>query len=88
MELSDSLIGLVTEHGITAPIAAVLFLGLYIYERRARDADRKAYDAALKASTDENTETLKLVIPLVQKLTATMDVTLPILIAKIDRGDR
>lgn len=58
----------------------------YLY--KGREADRKTYDAALKASTDENTETLKLVIPLVQKLTATMDVALPVLMSKINGGDK
>lgn len=71
-----------------AGVICGLQFGAIVYLYRAREADQKAHDAALRASTDDNTETLKLVIPLVQKLTATIDVTLPVLMSKIHGGDR
>ena len=70
--------------GIICGLQALVIVYLY----KGREDDRKAYDAALKASTDENTTTLKLVIPLAQKLSATMDVALPVLMAKINGGDK
>lgn len=70
--------------GIICALEALVIAYLY----KGREDDRKAFDAALKASTDENTETLKLIIPLVQKLTSTMDATLPILLTKIHGGDK
>ena len=70
--------------GIICCLQALVIVYLY----KGREDDRKAYDAALKASTDENTTTLKLVIPLAQKLSATMDVALPVLMAKINGGDK
>ncbi len=70
--------------GIICGLQALVIAYLY----KGREDDRKAYDAALKASTGENTETLKLVIPLVQKMTSVVDVTLPLLISRINGGDK
>lgn len=86
MELPEALVKLVGEQGLTAPIAALIFLGLYLWERYGRMQDQKAHQAALKAAADQHVETLKTVIPLVQKMTATMDVTFPLLMGRIGDG--
>lgn len=83
MEIPDTLLKLIAEQGLTAPIAALIFLSLYLWERRGRMLDRKEHDAALRQATVDNTETLRTVIPIVQKMTATLDVALPVLMAKI-----
>jgi len=85
MDIPDALVKLITENGITAPIAAIIFLGLYVYERKGRNDDRKSYDAALAKLNDEHIETLKLVTPLVQKFTDTMAVITPIVMAQVNR---
>lgn len=64
---------------------ALIFIGLYLWERKGRADDRKAFDAALKAAQDEHIETLKIVTPLAQKFTDTMDVILPLAMAQINR---
>lgn len=87
MDWPAELAKLIAEQGITAPIAALIFLGLYLYERKGRAADRDKHDAALRQATVDNTETLRTVIPLVQKMTQTLDVALPVLMAKIG-GER
>ena len=53
----------------------LIFLGLYLYERYGRFQDRKTFDA-----------TLKLVTPLAQKFTNTLDVILPLAMAQINGG--
>lgn len=83
MDLPAEIVALVREQGLTATVAALIFLGLYLWERRGRMQDRKDYDAALRQATVDNTETLRTVIPLVQKMTSTMDVALPVLMAKV-----
>ena len=85
MDIPDALVKLIAENGITAPIAAVIFLGLYIHERRGRTADRKSYDEALAKLNEEHIETLKLITPLVQKFTETMAVITPIVMAQVSR---
>lgn len=88
MEISDTLLKIVVEQGLTAPLAALIFLGLYLWERRGRLLDRKEHDAALRQATMDNIDTLRTIIPVVQKMTATLDVALPALMAKIGRSDR
>jgi len=88
MDLPAEVVKLVSEQGFTAPIAALVFLGLYLWERRGRMLDRKDHDSALRQATVDNTDTLKTIIPLVQKMTATLDVALPVLMAKIGGSDR
>ena len=63
----------------------LLGFGLYVYERYARQTDRKAFDAALKDAQNEHIATLKLVTPLAQKFTDTMDVILPLAMAQLNR---
>ncbi|KQS79023.1 hypothetical protein ASG25_10565 [Rhizobium sp. Leaf384] len=75
---------MLTNGGVFA-VTSLLFLGLYFWERRARALDRKDFDAALAASVAENVNTLKLVIPLTQKFTDTMDVVLPLALAQLNR---
>ncbi|AXV15135.1 hypothetical protein CYG48_05120 [Neorhizobium sp. SOG26] len=70
--------------GVICALEALVIVYLY----RGREADRAKYDAALKESADEGKETLKLVIPIVQKMTATLDVTLPVLMSKINGGNQ
>ena len=84
----DDLISKLGEFWGPAGIICALEAAVIVYLYKGREADRKAYDAALRESTDSNTETLKLVIPLVQKMTSTLDVTLPVLLAKINGGDK
>lgn len=64
---------------------ALIFISLYLWERKGRADDRRVFDAALKASQDEHIETLKIVTPLAQKFTDTMDVILPLAMAQINR---
>lgn len=84
----DDLISKLGEFWGPAGIICALEAAVIVYLYKGRESDRKAYDAALRASTEDNTETLKLVIPLVQKLTATMDTALPVLLSKIHGGDK
>lgn len=58
---------------------------LYVYERYARQKDRQAFDAALKDAQEEHIATLKVVTPLAQKFTDTMDVILPLAMAQLNR---
>lgn len=61
--------------GPAGVICAIQFAAIaYLYKR-------------VEASQKEVNETLKLVIPLTHKMTSTLDVTLPVLMAKIG-GDR
>lgn len=83
MDLSADLIKLVIENGLSGPVIALLFLGLYVYERKGRAADQSKHEAAIRQASADNVETLKTVIPLVHKMTATLDVALPVLLAKI-----
>lgn len=83
MDIPSEVLKLVIEQGLTAPVIALLFLGLYIYERKGRAADRERHEVALRQAAAETVETLKTVIPLVHKMTATLDVALPVLLAKI-----
>ncbi len=66
-------------------VLALIMTGLYIYERRGRSKDREEFDDELKAAQAANVETLKTIIPLVQKLTSTMETVLPLLMRNIDR---
>lgn len=64
---------------------ALVVLGLYLWERRGRSQDREAFDAALKQAQSDHIETLKIVTPLAQKFTDTMDVILPLAMAQLNR---
>lgn len=64
----------------------LIFLGLYLYERYGRFQDRKTFDATLKEAQTEHIATLKLVTPLAQKFTNTLDVILPLAMAQINGG--
>jgi len=66
-------------------VLALIMTGLYIYERRGRSKDREEFDEQLKEAQAANVETLKTILPLVQKLTQTMDTVLPLLMRNIDR---
>jgi len=66
-------------------VTTLIFLGLYLYERKERSADRKAFDAALAQSNAEHVSTLKLVTPLAQKFTDTMDIIMPLAMAQLQR---
>jgi hypothetical protein len=66
-------------------VLALIMTGLYVYERRGRSKDREEFDEQLKEAQAANVETLKTIIPLVQKLTTTMDTVLPLLMRNIDR---
>lgn len=83
MDLSGELAKLVIENGLSGPVVALLFLGLYVYERKGRVADQAKHQEELRQASAEVIETLKTVIPLVHKMTATLDVALPVLLAKI-----
>lgn len=85
MEFPAELVKIISEQGITAPIAALIGFGLYIYERKSRADDRKAFDAALAQSTAEHVATLKIITPLAQKFSDTMDVILPLALAQLQR---
>lgn len=67
-------------------VTTLIFLGLYLYERKERSADRKAFDAALAQSQADHVATLKLVTPLAQKFTDTMDIILPLALAQLKRS--
>jgi hypothetical protein len=69
--------------GVWAAVS-IIFIGLYLYERYARAKDREAFDAALARSQAEHVETLKLVTPLAQKFTDTMDIILPLAMAHLN----
>lgn len=87
MDLPEALLKLVqAEGGLTPTIVALIFIGLYVHERRGRAADRVGYDAALAKANDSEKETLRTVIPLVQKMTGTVDLV-PLLLSKIG-GDK
>lgn len=64
---------------------ALIFIGLYLWERKGRSEDRKDFDAQLKQAQDAHIETLKIVTPLAQKFTDTMDVILPLAMAQLNR---
>ncbi|ARM12150.1 MULTISPECIES: hypothetical protein [Rhizobium] len=72
------------QNGGVFAATTLIFLGLYLYERYGRAQDRKAYDAALEKAQTEHIATLKLVTPLAQKFTDTMDVILPLAMAQIN----
>lgn len=66
-------------------VLALIMTGLYVYERKGRSKDREDFDNALKEAQLANIETLKIILPLVQKLTTTMDTVLPLLMRNLDR---
>lgn len=66
-------------------VLALIMTGLYVYERRGRSKDRDEFDDQLREAQAANVETLKMIIPLVQKLTTTIDTVLPLLMRNIDR---
>ena len=85
--LSAEIWSFFTEYGLGGGLAAI-FLSLYIYERKGRSDDRKEADRKLEAAHGTNIETLKTIIPLVQKLTTTMDTVLPLLMRNLDGRHR
>jgi hypothetical protein len=66
-------------------VLALIMTGLYIYERRGRSKDRENFDEGLKEAQLANVETLKIILPMVQKLTMTVDTVLPLLMRNLDR---
>ncbi len=66
-------------------VLALIMTGLYVYERKGRTKDREDFDDELKQAQLANVETLKIILPLVQKLTTTMDTVLPLLMRNLDR---
>ncbi|MDR9809557.1 hypothetical protein [Rhizobium hidalgonense] len=66
-------------------VLALIMTGLYVYERKGRTKDRDEFDEERRETHAANVENLKTIIPLVQKLTATMDTVLPLLMRNIDR---
>lgn len=72
------------QNGGVFAVTTLIFLGLYLYERYGRAKDRAAYDEALDKAQQEHVATLKLVTPLAQKFTDTMDVILPLAMAQIN----
>jgi hypothetical protein len=66
-------------------VTTIIFLGLYLYERRERSKDRKAFDVALAQAQLEHVNTLKLVTPLAQKFTDTMEVIMPLVMSQFNR---
>jgi hypothetical protein len=66
-------------------VTTLIFIGLYLYERMERSKDRKAFDAALAQSIAEHVSTLKIVTPLAQKFTDTMDVVMPLIMSQFNR---
>ncbi|AID18350.1 MULTISPECIES: hypothetical protein [Rhizobium] len=66
-------------------VLALIMTGLYVYERKGRSKDREDFDNELKEAQLANIETLKIILPLVQKLTTTMDTVLPLLMRNLDR---
>lgn len=81
---SEAIISWFLNHGPFAGFA-LIFIGLYLWERKGRAQDRKDFDVALKQAQDEHIETLKIVTPLAQKFTDTMDVILPLAMAQLNR---
>ena len=79
------LVGWMLTSGGVFAVTTLIFLGLYLYERRGRAEDRKGFDAALAQSNADHITTLKLVTPLAQKFTDTMDVILPLAMAQLQR---
>lgn len=72
------------QHGPMGGIA-LLMTGFYVYERVGRGKDRESYDASIKELQAEHLDTLKLVLPLVQKFTSTMDTVLPMVVSNAGR---
>jgi len=66
-------------------VLALIMAGLYVYERKGRNKDREDFDNELKEAQLANIESLKIILPLVQKLTTTMDTVLPLLMRNLDR---
>lgn len=64
---------------------SLVMLGLYLWERKGRAKDREVFDAALKQAQNEHIQTLRIVTPLAQKFTDTMDVILPLAMAQLNR---
>lgn len=72
------------QHGPMGGVA-LLLLGFYVYERRGREQDKVAADLRIKELQDGQMETLKLILPLVQKFTDTIDTVLPIIVSNSNR---
>lgn len=82
--ISGELAGWFLQHGPMGGVA-LLMTGFYIYERVGRGKDREASDARIKELQDEHLETMKIVLPLVQKFTSTMDTVLPMVVSNANR---
>jgi hypothetical protein len=82
--ISSELAGWFLQHGPMGGIA-LLMTGFYIYERVGRGKDREASDARIKELQDEHLETMKIILPLVQKFTNTMDTVLPMVVSNASR---
>ncbi|HBT67688.1 MAG TPA: hypothetical protein DEB63_04890 [Agrobacterium sp.] len=82
--ITGELVSWFLQHGPMGGIA-LLMTGFYMYERNGRGKDREASDARIKELQDEHLETLKIVLPLVQKFTSTMDTVLPMVVANASR---
>lgn len=72
------------QHGPMGGIA-MLMTGFYVYERVGRGKDREAFDARITSLQAEHLETMKIILPLVQKFTDTIDTVLPIVVSNANR---
>lgn len=84
MELSSEITKWFLEHGPFGGFALIM-AGFYVYERIGRAKDRETHDARIRELQDEHIETLKILGPLVQKFTDTMDTVLPMVVSNWNR---
>lgn len=82
--VSGELVTWFLQHGPMGAVA-LLMTGFYIYERNGRGKDRQVSDARIKELQEEHLETMKIILPLVQKFTSTMDTVLPMVVANASR---
>lgn len=72
------------QHGPMGGVA-LLMTGFYVYERIGRGKDREATDARITELQAEHLETMRVILPLVQKFTDTIDTVLPIVVSHANR---
>lgn len=75
--ISSEVSGWFLQHGPFGGFALIM-LGLYMYERYARAKDRAAFDDKIQKLQEEHIATLKVIMPLAEKFTDTMDMVLPL----------
>lgn len=84
---SEILNWLLANGGVFGPTTAI-FAGLYLWERKGRGEDRKEFDSQLSEVQREHNKDLKLVLPLVEKFSNTMDLVLPMIMRRFDGRDK